>query len=287
MDRKSFIKAGGMLAIGGMALGVQACQEKNTKEENWKDDLWKDVKPTTQADFPLHDLHIHASATLSYEDIARKAKEHQFAYCGIMFNGTRPVQATDESVQKFMDDTASLGCFRGIQNMKLGWTKNLSESAYKQFDFYFMDPQMIPNGNSYGDTLEVWEHDCYVPDLDKFMETNMKHYQTVLENPEPLDIFGWPLYLPPCVARFYDKVWTKERLEAIVDMIVKRKVAVEINDLAQTPHEEFILLCKRAGLKFVFGSDTRDYRAFRLDFCKRIASKCGLTESDFWKPVKK
>ncbi|UKI45529.1 MAG: hypothetical protein L6V92_08070 [Phocaeicola vulgatus] len=79
----------------------------------------------------------------------------------------------------------------------------------------------------------------------------------------------------------------KERLEAIVDMIVKRKVAVEINDLAQTPHEEFILLCKRAGLKFVFGSDTRDYRAFRLDFCKRIASKCGLTESDFWKPVKK
>ena len=82
-------------------------------------------------------------------------------------------------------------------------------------------------------------------------------------------------------------MWTKERLERIVDMLMTRKVAVEINDLAQTPHEEFILLCKRAGLKFVFGSDTRDHRSFRLDFCKHIASACGLTANDFWRPANK
>ena len=287
MDRKTFIKSSGMLALGSMALGMQACNGKQPSENAWKDELWNGVKPTAIGDFPLHDLHIHASASLSYEDIARGAKKNGLQYVGIMFNGTRPVPATDESLQKFIDDTAHLGCYRGMQNMRLGWTQRLSESVYSQIDYFFMDPQVIPNGNRYGDTLEVWEHDCYVPDLDAFMETNMNYYQAVLENPEPLDIFGWPLYLPPCVARHYDRVWTKERLERIVDMLVTRKVAVEINDLAQTPHEEFILLCKRAGLKFVFGSDTRDHRSFRLDFCKHIASACGLTANDFWRPANK
>lgn len=287
MDRKTFIKASGMLALGGVAANLQSCQSGEPKTDGWKDELWKDVKPTTEADFPIHDLHIHASQAQTYRDIAEKAKERHFAYYGIMFNGTRPTPATDETLQKFLDDTAPLGCYRGMQNMKMGWTANLSEDIYKQIDYFFMDPQMIPNGNCYGDTLEVWEHDCYVPDLDDFMEVNMKHYRAVLENPEPLDVFGWPLYLPPCIARHYNEVWTRERLESVVDMMVKRKVAVEINDFAQTPHEEFILMCKKAGLKFVFGSDSRDYRCFRLDFCKRIACRCGLTESDFWKPERK
>lgn len=287
MDRKTFLKSTGMLALGSMTVGLQSCKPRKTDEEQWKEDLWEGVTPTEPGQFPIHDLHIHASATQTFEDIARKAKENHFDYYGIMFNGTRPVPATDELIQKFIDDTAPLGCYRGMQNMRMGWTKNLSEEAYSQFDYFFMDPQMIPNGNSYGDTLEVWEHDCYVEDLEKFMEVNMAHYQAVLENPEPLDIFGWPLYLPPCVGRFYNEVWTRERLERIVEMLVKRGVAVEINDFAQTPHEEFILLCKKAGLKFVFGSDSRDHRSFRLDFCKRIASRCGLTTADFWCPEKK
>ncbi len=287
MDRKTFIKTSGILALGGVTLGLQSFAPNQPKADDWKRKLWKGVTPTKQSDFPLHDLHVHASATQTYQDIARKAKENHFDYYGIMFNGTRPVPATDESLQKFLDDTASLGCYRGMQNMKMGWTAHLSEDVYRHIDYFFMDPQMIPNGNKYGDTLEVWEHDCYVPDLEDFMQTNLKHYQNVLSNPEPLDIFGWPLYLPPCVARFYNEVWTRERLEMVVEMLAKRKVAVEINDFAQTPHEEFVLMCKKAGLKFVFGSDSRDYRSFRLDFCKRIASRCGLVASDFWKPVRK
>ena len=64
MDRKTFIKSSGMLALGSMALGMQACNGKQPSENAWKDELWKGVKPTAIGDFPLHDLHIHASASL-------------------------------------------------------------------------------------------------------------------------------------------------------------------------------------------------------------------------------
>lgn len=284
MNRKEFLKSSGLLLAGSMTLGLEACKGK---EKDPYKELWDGVTPSNDGDYPLHDLHVHASDKFSFDDIDRVAKERHFDYYGIMFNGTRPVPATDDSIRKFFDDTKHLDCFRGMQNMRMGWTKNLSEEVYNQFDYFFMDPQMIPNGNSYGDTLEVWEHDCYVEDLEKFMEVNLNHYKAVLENPEPLDIFGWPLYLPPCVGRFYNEVWTKERLEYVLELIKKRGVALEINDFSQTPHEEFILMCKKAGIKFVFGSDSRDHRSFRMDFCKRIAKKCGLVESDFWKPEKK
>ena len=41
---------------------------------------------------------------------------------------------------------------------------------------------------------------------------------------------------------------------------------------------------KKQGLKFTFGSDTRDQKAGRLDFCKYVAKKCNLKKDDFFVP---
>jgi hypothetical protein len=35
------------------------------------------------------------------------------------------------------------------------------------------------------------------------METYMAHNLEVINNNEPLNIFGWPLFLPVCIARGY------------------------------------------------------------------------------------
>jgi histidinol phosphatase-like PHP family hydrolase len=64
----------------------------------------------------------------------------------------------------------------------------------------------------------------------------------------------------------------------------KRNIAFEINDLAHTPHEEFIKMAKEQGLKFTFDSDTRDNKTGRLDYCKYIAKKCNLKREDFFIP---
>jgi hypothetical protein len=43
-------------------------------------------------------------------------------------------------------------------------------------------------------------------------------------------------------------------------------------------------MAKKEGLKFTFGSDTRDQKAGRLDYCKYIAQKCQLGADDFFIP---
>jgi histidinol phosphatase-like PHP family hydrolase len=147
-----------------------------------------------------------------------------------------------------------------------------------------MDAQTIPNGNGYGETLRIWNFDTYVDDPRRFMETYMAHTLEVIENHEPLNILGWPLFLPVCIARDYYTLWTERRMQTIIGALKRRGLAVEINDLAHTPHERFIGMAKEQGLKFTFGSDTRDQKAGRLDYCKYVAKKCSLKRDDFFLP---
>jgi histidinol phosphatase-like PHP family hydrolase len=237
--------------------------------------------------FPLYDLHVHTSVNQTQEQIVEKAKANGIEMFGLMQNVAPWGIKTDEDLQKHYESVKDFPGFIALQPVYIGWSKNLTKETIDKFDYILMDPQWIPNMNKYGDQGEVWDHNCYVPDEEAFMERNMEFYLEVINNPEPLDIFGWPLYLPPSIAPDYYRLWTKERMEIIIEAARKRGVAFEINDLARTPHAEFILMAKKAGCKFTFGSDTRDHRTFRLDYCKQIANLCGLTRDDFYIPVRK
>lgn len=116
------------------------------------------------------------------------------------------------------------------------------------------------------------------------MNKYIAHKLEVINNNEPLTTFGWPLFLPVCIARDYFTLWTDERMNQIISALKKKNLNIEINDLARTPHEKFINMAKEQGLKFSFGSDTRDQKAGRLDYCKYIAKKCNLKKEDFFIP---
>ena len=86
----------------------------------------------------------------------------------------------------------------------------------------------------------------------------------------------------------YGELWTKPRMLHIVDLARSRKIAIEINEVAHVPDEDFIKLAKQAGLKFTFGTDSRTTQAAaRLYYCYQMARKCGLTEADMFAPRKK
>jgi histidinol phosphatase-like PHP family hydrolase len=89
-----------------------------------------------------------------------------------------------------------------------------------------------------------------------------------------------------CIARDYYSLWTDERMQKIVAALKRKDLAVEINDLAHAPHERFIHMAKEQRLKFTFGSDIRDRKAGRLDFCKYVAKKCNLKRDDFFFLIK-
>ena len=235
-----------------------------------------------RAGFPLMDLHVHLTGTFTIDRVMEISRKTGVQF-GIVVNPGGAVN-DDAGLKRFIESLEPYPVYRGLQPMSPGWSANFSPETVKLLDYVLMDAQTIPNGNGYAETLRIWNFDTYVEDPQKFMDTYTAHILEVINNKEPLNIFGWPLFLPVCIARDYYTLWTDQRMVKIIAALKAKNLAVEINDLAHTPHERFIDMAKERGLKFTFGSDTRDQKAGRLDFCKYVARKCGLRENDFFMP---
>ena len=238
--------------------------------------------------FPLYDLHIRTSANFNVQDIVTKAGTTGFDSFGVLLSLSPTGTETNDDLQKFIDGLKNHPCYMGLKPPAPGWSKKFSKEVIDQFDYILMAPHYIPEGNKYGDLMEVKDFNCYIDDLEDFMNRNVAWYLKILNHEDdPLDILGWTLFLPLSIQREYYMLWTRERMEQIVESARKNRIALEINDLAHTPHAEFILMAKKAGVKFTFGSDTGDQNSFRLDYCKEVAKLCNLTEDDFFIPVRK
>lgn len=239
---------------------------------------------TGDFDFPLLDLHVHLTNSFTIDTVMKISKNTGVQF-GIVVNPGQSVH-DDATLKKYIDSLLPYPVYIGIQPMSPGWSRSFSQEQLARLDYILMDAQTIPSGNSYDETLRIWNFDTYVDDAEMFMERYLAHTMEVINNDEPLTTFGWPLFLPVCIARDYYTLWTEERMQQIISALKNKNLNVEINDLAHTPHEKFINMAKEQGLKFVFGSDTRDNKAGRLDYCKYIATKCNLKKEDFYVPLR-
>ncbi len=244
--------------------------------------LMADCSPRNE-EFPVMDLHVHTTNDFTIENILEIGKREHIRF-GVLDHPADWAIKDDADLKSYIDRLRPYPVYIGLQPMSPGWTKRFSPELISKVDYVLMDPQTIPNGNRYGETLHIWEFDTYIDDPEDFMERYMAHIMEVLNNNEPMHIFGWPLFLPVCIARDYYALWTENRMQQIITAAKKKNVAIEINDLAHTPHEKFILMSKEQGLKFTFGSDTRNQKAGRLAYCKSIAKKCNLKPEDFFIP---
>jgi len=76
-------------------------------------------------------------------------------------------------------------------------------------------------------------------------------------------------------------------MQRIIDLAKAKKLAIEINEVAHVPNDHFITMAKRAGLKFTFGTDSRNQNAAHFYYCYQMAQKCSLTEADMFVPKRK
>jgi len=234
-------------------------------------------------DFPLMDLHVHITDQFTIEQAMKLAEERKVKF-GIVEHPAAWAIRDDTDLKKYIDKLRKFPVFVGLQPMITGWDKNFSPDMLAKLDYVLMDPQTIPLGD--GQYQRIWQLETYVEDTDAFMEKYMEHSLNIL-NKEPITIFGWPLFLPVCIARDYYTLWTKERMQQIISAAKVRNIAIEINDMAHTPHEKFIRMAKEQGLKFTFGSDSRNSNAGRLAYCKEVARSCNLQPEDFFVPERK
>lgn len=278
MDRKQFLKTSSAL-LAGTVVSFSEFQNLSAAASLSRDAMQKDG-------FPLYDLHVHRSQQQTIDDIVSKSRQMGITF-GVHENVAPWGITNNDQLKAFIDEMSRYPVFIGLQPMSLGWSKNLDPELIQQADYVAMDPQVVPSANGYGEQIEVYTYASYIDDAETFMERNMDYYMKILSKQEPIDIFACPFLLPNAIERDYYTLWTRERQERIIEACRKNTIAIEINDLMHVPHKEFILLAKKAGVKFTFGSDTRSQQTGRLDYCKRIARECGLTMDDFFIPKRK
>lgn len=114
--------------------------------------------------------------------------------------------------------------------------------------------------------------------MDRYVAYNLK----VLA--EPINIWANPTYLPISLEREYDQLWTADRMKILIDAAVKNNIAIEINSRFQIPGKRFIELARAAGARFTFGSNEHDTNIGDINWSRKMAKKCGLTNEDFFVP---
>ena len=185
----------------------------------------------------------------------------------------------DDALRRYLDLLKQYPVYRGLQPVYPDWTKGLSKELLSQLDYILMDALTLPEKG--GGWLRIWRPDTLVADKQAFMARYVDFNLQVLTE-QPIDIFAWPTYLPAPISQDYDALWTDERMRKLIEIIVRRDIAVELNEIAKVPKARFVAMAKAAGAKFTFGTDSRDDRAGRFDYCLQIARQCGLTSNDLF-----
>lgn len=242
--------------------------------------------------FPVTDYHVHLSPDLSIDQALALGKERGVEIGILEHPGPGFPINTDADLRKYIDGLRKYPVRVGLQPVYVGWSKSFSKSLLDELDYVLMDGLTLPRPE--GGWLEIWQINTFVDDADEFMTRYMQFIEQVLTT-EPIDVFGWPTFLPAPIARHYHELWTRSRIDRIISHCSEtslpcrpgKKIAIEINEVAHIPDDNFISRAKRAGLKFTFGTDSRNQNACHFYYCYQMAQKCGLTEADMFVPRQK
>lgn len=227
--------------------------------------------------FAVADYHVHLSPTLTIDQAVALGKERGVQIGILEHPGPGYPINTDADLRQYIDRLRSYPVRIGLQPVFAGWSKSFSKNLLDELDYILMDALTLPNPD--GTSLAIWQIDTHVDDEQEFMTRYMQFIEQVLTT-EPIDIFGWPTFLPVPIAREYTRLWTRPRVDRIIELAKARKLAIEINEVAHVPDETFINRAKQAGLKFTFGTDSRNQFAAHFYYCYQMAQTCGLTEAD-------
>jgi histidinol phosphatase-like PHP family hydrolase len=276
-SRRSFLQTS---AIAGAAL-TAAPQLSRALSATTVESSTPPAKPA----FAVADYHVHLSEHLSVEQAVDLGKQRGVQIGIVEHPGPGYKLNSDADLQQYLDTLRKYPVRIGVQPVYPGWSKAFSKVLLEQLDYVLMDALTLPNPD--GTYLAIWQIDTIVDDEQSFMTRYLAFIEQIMTT-EAIDIFGWPTFLPVPIARQYTNLWTKPRMQGIIDLAQSKKIAMEINEASHVPDQNFITMAKKAGLKFTFGTDSRTpQNAAHLYYCYQMASKCALSESDMFVPRKK
>jgi histidinol phosphatase-like PHP family hydrolase len=233
----------------------------------------------SKVDFPIVDYHVHLSGNIELAVELSKKRGVQFGIVEHPGPGYKIVN--DAALKKYIDMLKNYPVYIGLQPVYPNWAKAFSKELLYQLDYILMDALTLPEKD--GSWLRIWRKETKVADKEDFMKRYVDFNLQILSS-EPIDVFAWPTFLPACIADEYDALWTDERMQKIIEVAVKKDIAIELNELAKVPKINFVKKAKKAGAKFTFGTDSRSNSAGKFEYCLQLSEQGGLTVRDMFVP---
>lgn len=240
-----------------------------------------------QQNFPVIDYHVHLKGGLTKEITHALSMNYGINY-GVAPNagegGVGRMLADDKEVYDYFEEVKPLPFLCGVQGEGRKWTATFSQEALGIFDYLFTDAMTImdhKNRNSRIYRAEEVHYDGVTKE--QYMEQIVDQTVKILTN-EPADIFANPTYIPEDMQADYDKLWTDERINRVLDVMKEHSIALEINPRYKIPSLKIIQMAKDRGLKFTFGTNNVDANFGKLEYCIEAIEQCGITTDDLWFP---
>ena len=240
-----------------------------------------------QQNFPVIDYHVHLKGGLTKEMAHALSMNYGINY-GVAPNagegGVGRMLADDKEVYEYYEEVKPLPFLCGVQGEGRKWTATFSQEALGIFDYLFTDAMTImdhKNRNSRIYRAEEVHYDGITKE--QYMEQIVDQTVKILTN-EPADIFANPTYIPEDMQADYDKYWTDERIDRVLDVMQEHQIALEINPRYRIPSLKIIQMAKDRGLKFTFGTNNVDANFGKLEYCTEAIEQCGITPDDLWFP---
>lgn len=171
----------------------------------------------------------------------------------------------------------------GIQVNDRDWFRQIDAETRARFDYILADTMImgkLPNGRA--KRLWLVTDLAQIGDPEKWMEDYMKMNLQILD--EPISILANPTYLPAPLNAMADRLWTPERMKAIIAKAVQRGIALEIQAESPYPRPAFLKLAKEMGAKFSFGTNNYDAAPKDLSRWLEAIVWLDLRPSDIWQP---
>jgi hypothetical protein len=240
------------------------------------------------------DFHAHIDALPTLDEVIAVSRERGVKPGIVEHAGKKEhhypgLLSTDDDLRRFIAKLEGKPVWKGIQAEYFDWMECFSREAIAELDFVLSDALTIPDEN--GRPGRIWLPDYKAGAPQRWMERYTEFNVRVITK-EPIDILANPTFLPPAIEAEYDSLWTRERMERVVEAAVRSNVAIEINSRYRIPKPAFLKLAKRAGARFSFGSNGHGRDVGNISYGLEMAGELGLRPENMftpaprgWKPV--
>jgi hypothetical protein len=275
--------AAGSILIDKISISSLPDLPRETPDPLTIDSVGEALTRLNQMGFPLIDFHGHLKGGLTADQVSEHGRKYGYNYgispnCGLNFPVTN-----DSSLIAYYNNLAPEPVFKAMQCEGREWITLFSPAAISKFDYIFTDAMTWTDNK--GRRMRLWiPAETFVDDEQQFMEMLVGKIEAILNN-EPVDIHVNPTYLPGVIAADYDKLWTPERMDRVINALKNNDVALEINARFKIPSLAFIKRARSAGVKFSLGTNNADNTDLnRLEYCIKIIKEAGITPQDIFLP---